>query len=44
MRSVIASLALLVASGVADAANVDAKRIAYADREPDQWLSVGRTR
>jgi quinohemoprotein ethanol dehydrogenase len=34
--------AFLVAQA-AQAANVDAKRLINANREPDQWLSVGRT-
>src|SRR5688572_21662803 len=42
-RRLVTSLASLAIFGAADAANVDAKRIANADREPDQWLSVGRT-
>jgi quinohemoprotein ethanol dehydrogenase len=42
-QRLIALAAALMSVGTADAASVDATRIANADREPDQWLSVGRT-
>ncbi len=46
MRALIAvAAALITASGMAAerAANVDTARLLNADREPGQWLSVGRT-
>src|SRR5690349_23457465 len=46
MRALIAVAAAFIAvSGMAAqrAANVDTARLVNADREPGQWLSVGRT-